>query len=310
MSGSSESRNVQPDPSAIGRLIKPAFAVLPVPPLLFRQRAERFEVLAQGDALSPYLHFLARLSRVQGDLADALPVPAPIETDRVERAHANAMPPLDRAAMASSSALRETIARFLDAAAPIEKPAQATDALEWLQRTTPEALNEIIGNVLADSIPVEALPQHLYVSAAAQVHAAKLAATLDAARLVPVETGLCPTCGGPPVCSLVVERQGAEGTRYAVCAFCGTQWHEVRVKCLACGSTKGIGYKEPEGLEQAATVKAETCDSCRSWVKILYQNKNPSLEPVADDVASLGLDLLMQGTEYRRAGFNPFLLGY
>lgn len=294
----------------IGRLLKPAFAVLPEPPSLFCQRAERFEALAQDSALSPYLGFLARLSGAQAELAAALPAPAPLQADRVERAHANRMPPLDRAGLAASSELRETIARFLDAAAPIEKPAPAADALEWLRRTTPEALDEVIGNVLADAIPVEGLPQHLYVSAAAQIHAAKLAATLDAARLVPIETGLCPVCGGPPVSSLVVGRQGAEGARYAACAFCGTQWHEVRIKCLACGSTKGVGYKEPEGLEQAATVKAETCDSCRSWVKILYQNKNPSLEPVADDVASLGLDILMQGTEYRRAGFDPFLIGY
>ena len=34
------------------------------------------------------------------------------------------------------------------------------------------------------------------------------------------------------------------------------------------------------------------------------------IDPVADDVASLGLDLLMQDTEYRRAGFDPFLIGY
>ena len=81
----------------------------------------------------------------------------------------------------------------------------------------------------------------------------------------------------------------------------------MRITCLACGSTKGIGYRSPE---EDDTVKAEVCDSCRSWVKILYQNRNPALEPVADDVASLGLDLLMQDTEYRRAGFDPFLLGY
>jgi FdhE protein len=31
---------------------------------------------------------------------------------------------------------------------------------------------------------------------------------------------------------------------------------------------------------------------------------------VADDVASLGLDLLLRDSPYRRAGYNPFLLGY
>ena len=46
-------------------------------------------------------------------------------------------------------------------------------------------------------------------------------------------------------------------------------------------------------------------------MKVLYQVKQADLEPVADDAASLGLDLLMQQQgEYERGGFNPFLLGY
>ena len=56
-------------------------------------------------------------------------------------------------------------------------------------------------------------------------------------------------------------------------------------------------------------MKAECCDNCGSYVKIFYQRDNPSLDPVADDVASLGLDMLMRGEPYRRAAFNPFLLG-
>ena len=59
-----------------------------------------------------------------------------------------------------------------------------------------------------------------------------------------------------------------------------------------------------------AQIKAETCDGCGSWVKQMDQHKNPTLDPVADDVASLGLDALMQGEKWRRAGFDPFLIGY
>jgi FdhE protein len=44
---------------------------------------------------------------------------------------------------------------------------------------------------------------------------------------------------------------------------------------------------------------------------VLYQDKDAAIEPLADDVASLGLDQLMSGGgEYRRAGVNPFLAGY
>jgi FdhE protein len=45
-------------------------------------------------------------------------------------------------------------------------------------------------------------------------------------------------------------------------------------------------------------------------VKILHQHKNFRLDPVADDVASLGLDLLLREGEYRRGSVNPYLLGY
>jgi FdhE protein len=45
-------------------------------------------------------------------------------------------------------------------------------------------------------------------------------------------------------------------------------------------------------------------------VKILHLHKNPRLDPVADDVGSLALDLLVRESEYRRGSVNPFLLGY
>jgi FdhE protein len=45
-------------------------------------------------------------------------------------------------------------------------------------------------------------------------------------------------------------------------------------------------------------------------VKILQQQKDPALECLADDVASLGLDILMKEQGYRRGGVNPFLMGY
>jgi len=155
---------------------------------------------------------------------------------------------------------------------------------------------------------IETLAEHVYVAAALQVHFARLAAGLDPKSLVPVGDGACPCCGGPPVSSMVVGWQGAYNTRFCACALCGTLWHYVRIKCVLCGSTKGIGYQEVEG--GGGNIKAETCDACRSYVKVLYQVREADLEPVADDVASLGLALLLGASEYRRGGYNPFLLGY
>ena len=160
------------------------------------------------------------------------------------------------------------------------------------------------------AIPADSAAPHLFVAAAVQAHMARLAASLDADQLVPIRTGVCPVCGGKPAASVVTGVMGAEGARYAACACCQTLWNEVRVKCLSCGSTKGIAFQAVDDGSGDAQVKAETCDECESWVKQMAQNRNPALEAVADDVASLGLDALMQGGKWRRAGFNPFLIGY
>jgi FdhE protein len=162
--------------------------------------------------------------------------------------------------------------------------------------------------LLADRVPAEALAEHVFVAAALQVQFARLAAQLDAAALVPIGDGACPACGGPPAASMVVGWKGAHGSRFCACALCGTLWNYVRIKCTLCGSTEGIGYQEVEG--GAGTVKAETCDHCHRYVKILQQQKDAAVEPLADDVASLGLDLLVRELGYRRGAFNPFLMGY
>jgi FdhE protein len=112
-------------------------------------------------------------------------------------------------------------------------------------------------------------------------------------------------CASPPVASIV--RIGAEqGLRYLHCSLCGSEWHMVRAKCSNCESTRNITYYAIEGDNGA--VKAEACGDCGAYLKILYLDKDPLLDPTADDLASLALDLLMDGTGVQRSGPNLFLL--
>jgi FdhE protein len=165
-------------------------------------------------------------------------------------------------------------------------------------------------SILSEPAAAESLAERVFLAASLQVHFARLAARLDASALVPVGEGACPACGSHPVSSLVVGWRGAHNTRFCACSLCSTLWHVVRVKCVLCGSTKGISYQEIEGGPGAGTVRAETCASCQCYVKILQQQVDPALDPVADDVATLGLDLLLREAGYRRGAVNPFLLGY
>jgi FdhE protein len=97
------------------------------------------------------------------------------------------------------------------------------------------------------------------------------------------------------------------GLRYLTCSLCSAQWHTVRVKCALCESTQGISYYGIEG--GSAAIKAENCEACKGYLKILYMDKDPNLEAVADDVASVALDVLMAESGAERAGINFYLLG-
>jgi FdhE protein len=296
------------DPIPIGEIAAPPFVRLPDPPTLFATRSLRFRTLAETHQLGPYLLFLAALSECQHRIQKDLPEPDLPTADARARAREHAMPPLDRNRFTADAAFNATMDRLLPLAASIGMPDTAREALERVRGADATAGDAMVRAVLGDAIPVETLADHVYVAAALQVHFARLAARLDANALVPVGNGVCPACGGAPVASAIVGWQGAHGTRFCTCALCATQWHVVRIKCVLCDSTAGIAYQELEGGPD--TVKAETCESCHGYVKILHQHKNPQLEPVADDIATLGLDLLLREGGYRRGAVNPFLLGY
>jgi FdhE protein len=299
---------LKPDPTMIGDVAEPPFVRLPDPSVIFQTRADRFAALAEGHQLKPYLRFLSNLCACQHGLQAGLPEPDMPAEETLAQARAHAMPPLNRARFTADGALDTIFDRLVSVAAEMEMPAQARAALARVTAADAGVRNGMMRAVLDDSIPVETIADHVYVAAALQVHFARMAARLDAKALVPVEDGVCPSCGGAPVASAVVGWQGAHGARFCTCSLCATQWHVVRIKCVLCGSTEGIAYQALDGGN--ANVKAETCENCHGYVKILYQQKEPSLEPLADDIASLGLDLLLREAGYRRGAVNPFLLGY
>ena len=57
-----------------------------------------------------------------------------------------------------------------------------------------------------------------------------------------------------------------------------------------------------------AGVRAETCDACQSYLKILFLEQDPAPDPVADDLASLALDVALGEAGHPRNGPNLFLL--
>lgn len=315
--------SIEPTPIDIGAVAKAEFAVLPDPAKLFAARAARFLALAPGHPMEDYLRFLGAIADAQDAIQAGLLQPKAPAPDALERAFEFGMPPIDRSRFDIDDVAHETLDRLLDRAGSIPMPEAAAAARDRIKAADREARTVLLTDALESAASFETLAEHVFASAALQAHFARLAAQLDASRLQSVGTGACPCCGGPPVASLVVGWASAHGVRYVACSLCGTLWNHVRIKCVACDSTASVAYQAlsedgeilnedsaARARKDETTVKAETCDACGLYVKILHQHLEPALDPVADDVATLGLDLKVREAGWARAAFNPYLLGY
>lgn len=296
------------EPMNVGELAKPPFAVLPDPARLFARRAERFAALAPGHQIEGYLRFLAEVARAQASIQKHLPPPTLPAAEHIAKLIANGMPPLAVGALTQDDIAARTFARLVAALQEVEQPQATRDVLARVAAATDAERVGLMSAVLLDDIPEDRVAEHVLAAAAVQVHMARLAAGLDVEALQRVTDGACPACGGGPVASALVNWEGAHGTRFCTCATCATQWNVPRIRCLACGEEKGVAYHTLDGGD--GLIAGETCDSCKAYVKIVYLTKDAALEPLADDVASLALDLTLGREGWLRAAANPFLMGY
>lgn len=298
---------VTPGLMNIGEEAKPAYTVLPDPISLFRNRSARLRSLAPEHPLESYLNFAADVTEAQHDIQAGLAEAELPSADQISQALAHGMPPLSGDILEPGNSAVATLTSLLAALREKDIPQETARAIKSLIEVSSELKVQRIGGALKD-LPADDVAERVLVLAAMQVHFARLAAMLKADDLQPVADGICPVCGSAPMTSAVVGWPGAHNTRYCACSLCGSMWNVVRIKCVLCSSTEGIGYEAIEG--QTDTVKAETCDKCHRYVKVLYQVKDHLLDPLADDIATLGLDMLLAGGDWKRGGQNPFLLGY
>lgn len=293
--------------SILGEAAKPPFAVLPDPAALFLHRTKRLAALAPAHDLAPYLSFLATLTRAQHDIQRDLAAATLPPFERIA-ALEHGMAPLAKAQLGPDPLIELTLERFLDRLADADAPPEAASAIQALRTMPAPERHRLVSAVVGDERIARDVASQVLVAAALQVHFVRLAALLTAEDLQPVADSACPVCCSAPMTCSIVAWRNAHNTRFCTCSLGATMWNVVRVKCVWCGSTDGLSYQMIEGKPD--TIKAETCEKCRNYVKVLYQVSDHTLDPLADDVATLGLDMLMAHGGWQRRGQNPFLLGY
>lgn len=186
--------------------------------------------------------------------------------------------------------------------------------LQALREADAEALQTIADDVLEQRPGSEATRGLMpLVAAALQVAWARLAAGLPRPPAQPLAEAraLCPCCGSPPVASVVHNEPNRSGVRSLHCALCATEWHLERVKCSNCETGGQLLYLEldDEQGEPFLPVQAEACGACESYLKIVLRQLQGRADPVADDLASLPLDLMLAAEGvYARSGYNPLLV--
>ena len=279
--------------------------LLPQASSLFAERAARLRQLANGNPIADYLLFVAQITDAQHKAAATIEISAP-DAELMARAQEHSMPLLP-AVDTIDPAWQAVLDNMLDTLQGSEGlPAPLQPLLKELRALAPETRADIAKKLLQKEVAARHVGMAPFIMAALQVTFAKRSASLRA-RDVPYTdpASICPICASEPVASVIRIGGKVAGHRYAHCGTCACEWHTVRVKCTHCESTKGIHYQGLEGAGEE--VLAETCDECGSYRKIVNQEKNPMVEPLADDLASLMLDLLMSETQFQRASANPLL---
>jgi FdhE protein len=281
---------------------------------LFANRASRLRKLAEAHSIGDYLCLMAILCDAQQSALAALsqgPRGQPMQP-----APAQGMPLIPARGYQRDPRWRAVLDELCTTvAAAAGFPPAVAETCQQIRAYPMDLLEQQADLLLtpgSEGIDRQAAP---FLMAALQVYWTNLVRSLPVDALAAHAEraglpGVCPVCGTLPVASIVRADKAHMGYRYLHCALCETEWHLVRVKCSNCDSTQGIHYHSIESgsIESGASpLRAESCERCHSYRKIAYQEHDPDIEPVADDLGSLALDLLMAEAGFHRASGHPLL---
>ena len=289
----------------LGEIAESAPVRLPDLATIFSRRAERLKALAPGHELEAFLRVIAALVAAQHEALAGLPpgaLPGPAEIAKaklVQRA------PLDPATWRRDESWRVALARILEKIDAGVLPEAAREAREALATAAATDLEALADRFLEGDVPPGDAAKAVFVAAALQVAWTRMAALLEPSDLDPADAGQCPACGSPPVAGMISPGGTKFGHRHLHCSLCATAWRYVRVRCVHCGSTDKISFRQLAGTSY---LRAECCENCRSYSKVFYLESARALEPLADDLGSLGLDVLVGEEGFSRVP-NPFVLG-
>ena len=326
---------------------QPPFLNWPERTTTFAERGMRLtQRAAGGHPMADYLQFIASVANEQQqELAAFPPVPLP-DPAALDAAALAGTSPLSVEQWPRDAAWRTGLV-MLATNLRDRVPATVRPAIERVLAMPADDLERQAGRLLTGVMQGVDMATAPLIAAALQVYWTHLLLAVRAAQTGEAEPfgriadeRLCPCCGSRPTVSIIRNAGQIQGQRYLHCSLCGLEWHQTRIRCTHCLSGKSIAFQaldaagaddagtdeaadatatpgpgfktisSPEAANRAAraAIQAETCDECGHYLKLLHADRDPLVEPIADDLASLPLDLLVSEAGMIRHGVNLMLL--
>ncbi len=284
-----------------------------IPPLLFprlkhlySRRAARLRDLATNNPLGDYLRFAAVIAQAQEIVLYDHPLQIDLRSRLASSAERNE-PPLDIHSYPRDPHWQRLLHSLIAELKP-EMSGQALAVLENLEKSSSGELERLASALLAGEFGQVSSDKAPFIWAALSIYWAQMAETIPGKARA--EYGehrqFCPVCASIPVAGVVHLTVGQPGLRYLHCNLCESEWHVTSDKCCNCEQTRDLHSWSLD--KQQAAVNAESCGDCGTYMKLLCQERDPAIEPVADDLASLVLDARMEQEGFARSSLNPFML--
>src|SRR5208283_666324 len=293
--------------AAVGGVKAPEPSILPDPVSRFARTCQRLERLADGHPMEGWLSFMAAVADAQRAACEGLPaVAGPDEAD-VRLAVEARLPPIAADGWRRDPVWRDGLGLLIDRFDGAALPPAAATVIATLRKRTAEDTETRADAFLRGRIEPADAGAAFWIAAALQVYFTGLAAGMHAESLRLLEQrGLCPCCGSTPSAGVVRASGQTPGARYLHCSLCSTAWNHTRAVCVTCGGSRGLALRGIGG--DSGVVKAETCDECQTYAKLMYEAKDTRVDPYADDLASLALDIMVSEAGWARHAPNPLLL--
>ncbi|PIT11415.1 formate dehydrogenase accessory protein FdhE [Snodgrassella communis] len=275
---------------------------------IFSQRALRLSELAAEDNSDwqPYLQLLAAICHAQQTLLERCAQAAWVlpSDDTAEF-------PLTPALLTANHDLTGRLFTDLHALLQQQLTPTATQVWKEILQLGSEERSQLCQQALNQQLGVAQQDYQIWVNAVVQIIYTHAALNLAATAVKPLsEPGFCPCCGTDAVGAVIIGHGELEGLRYLCCGVCNSRWHSVRARCSFCDNSRDLGVHR---IEQASDgvlsgAEAECCPSCHAYRKRYRLAKQQYADPIADDLASLSLDIMLSEDGWHRGGANPFLL--